>query len=259
MPRARNPDSIEAEKLYHKGMLLVEIAKKLNVPAGTVRRWKSTQGWDNNTKPETECAKTRKTERSETKIEKPSVRKRGAPKGNKNAKGAGAPKRNQNAVKHGFFSKYLPEDALSIIDDIEDKDYIDILWENIQICYAAILRSQKIMYVENKEELIKEIKKMKKMKGEKGGAEIEWEFQFSWDRQATFLTAQARAMSELRALIKQYEEIASEEQLAKVEKIKAETKRIKIENTDRGDGEVDDWISGVTGEGERPEQDDINE
>ena len=46
MARTRSPDSIEAEKLYHEGMKLVNIAEKLGVPDGTVRRWKSTQKWD---------------------------------------------------------------------------------------------------------------------------------------------------------------------------------------------------------------------
>lgn len=45
MARARSPDSIEAEKMYRSGMKLVEIAEKLGVPDGTVRRWKSTQKW----------------------------------------------------------------------------------------------------------------------------------------------------------------------------------------------------------------------
>ena len=48
MARARSPNSIEAERLYHNGMKLVDIAKKFGVPDGTVRRWKSTQKWDEN-------------------------------------------------------------------------------------------------------------------------------------------------------------------------------------------------------------------
>ena len=94
MARARSPDSIQAEKLYRSGMKLVEIAQKLGVPDGTVRRWKSTQKWNNR--------ETKKSERSEKK-KKASVRKQGAPKGNKNAEGAGAPEKNKNAVKTGEF------------------------------------------------------------------------------------------------------------------------------------------------------------
>lgn len=137
---------------------------------------------------------------------------------------------------------------MGILDEIADKDYVDILWENIQISYAAILRSQRIMFVKNKDELKKEIKKIKKKEGE---TEVEWEFQFAWDRQATFLSAQARAMSELRALIKQYEEIASGEQLARVAKIKAETERIKNAGSDDSDTAYD-WVVSMTEE--EPEQ-----
>ena len=36
----------EAKKLYLEGEKLIDIAKKLDVPAGTVRRWKSVQNWD---------------------------------------------------------------------------------------------------------------------------------------------------------------------------------------------------------------------
>lgn len=46
MPRSRSPDSIRAEELYKTGMSLVDIARKLEKPEGTVRRWKSTQKWD---------------------------------------------------------------------------------------------------------------------------------------------------------------------------------------------------------------------
>ena len=47
MPRARCPDSIEAERLWNEEKLLLkDIAAKLGVPEGTVRRWKNTQDWE---------------------------------------------------------------------------------------------------------------------------------------------------------------------------------------------------------------------
>jgi len=42
--RARNPKTDEAEKLFYKGMKLKDIASRLEVPEGTVRRWKNTYG-----------------------------------------------------------------------------------------------------------------------------------------------------------------------------------------------------------------------
>ena len=59
---ARAPDKRieQAEAMYRKGMKLVEIASQLNLPEGTVRRWKCTHKWDND-------RSKKKSERSERK------------------------------------------------------------------------------------------------------------------------------------------------------------------------------------------------
>lgn len=46
---ARAPDKRieQAKEMYLKGQKLVEIASQLNLPEGTVRRWKCTHNWDN--------------------------------------------------------------------------------------------------------------------------------------------------------------------------------------------------------------------
>lgn len=46
MSAKKNPLSEKAYELYKNGMKLVDIASELNVPPGTVRRWKSTHNWD---------------------------------------------------------------------------------------------------------------------------------------------------------------------------------------------------------------------
>lgn len=46
MSRAQNANVDAAYRLYKQGKPLVDIAHKLSVPEGTVRRWKSTYGWD---------------------------------------------------------------------------------------------------------------------------------------------------------------------------------------------------------------------
>ena len=46
MAAKKNPLSDKAYEMYKQGMKLVDIAAELNVPPGTVRRWKSTHGWD---------------------------------------------------------------------------------------------------------------------------------------------------------------------------------------------------------------------
>ena len=46
MARSPNEKAEKARELYKGGMKLVEIASQLDVPPGTVRRWKSTYHWD---------------------------------------------------------------------------------------------------------------------------------------------------------------------------------------------------------------------
>lgn len=85
MARAPDPRIEKAKDMYLKGVKLVEIASQLNLPEGTVRRWKCTHKWDS--------------ERSDKKSER-SERKKGGQPGNKNATG---PPGNKNAVRTGEF------------------------------------------------------------------------------------------------------------------------------------------------------------
>lgn len=62
MAAKKNPLSDKAYEMYKQGMKLVDIAAKLDIPPGTVRRWKSTHGWDGE---RSECIKKKKSERSE--------------------------------------------------------------------------------------------------------------------------------------------------------------------------------------------------
>lgn len=64
MPRARCTESYDAERRYKAGEKLVDIARSLQVPEGTVRRWKSTQDWDGK---KAGTAKKKQSERSENK------------------------------------------------------------------------------------------------------------------------------------------------------------------------------------------------
>ena len=56
MARVPNEKASKAEAMYHDGMKLVDIARKLDVPPGTVRRWKSTYHWDGISKKKTKRA-----------------------------------------------------------------------------------------------------------------------------------------------------------------------------------------------------------
>lgn len=228
MPRAPDPRVEEAKELFDQGMKLIDIAKQLSVSEGTVRSWKSRYKWGN--------ATLQKKKRN-------AAKQRGGQPGNKNAVGHGAPKKNKNAEKHGFFSKYLPEETISIIRDIDEQDPLDILWGNIQIAYAAIVRAQQIMYVRDQGDLTEE------HIGSFDNGDT-YNYQQAWDKQATFLKAQARAQSELRSLIKQYDELlhrnwdlASEEQRTRIAHMKAQTDKLtgnnqEIEDMDEIEGEI---------------------
>lgn len=110
MPRAPDPRVEEARNMFLRKIPMVEIARKLDVPEGTVRRWKHTYKWDN--------------ERSKKNSER-SDNSQGAPPGNKNAvgnKGGSAPKGNKNAVKTGEFEKIFFDTLAE-----EEKKLINIL------------------------------------------------------------------------------------------------------------------------------------
>lgn len=188
MPRKPDKRIEQAQALYLKGLKLVDISKQLDLPEGTVRRWKSTYKWGN--------------ERSDKESER-SDKNKGAPPGNKNASGNGAPKKNSNAEKHGLFRKYLPKETFSIIDEIKDKSPLDLIWDAIQIQYAAIIRAQQIMYVKDKDD--KTIERVEEKSGNIIGES--WEVQQAWDKQASFLKAQSTAITSLKNLVKDYLEL----------------------------------------------------
>ncbi|MCY7975728.1 phage terminase small subunit [Bacillus inaquosorum] len=203
---------IQAYKDYVKGMKYKDLAEKYGVSVNTIKSWKQRHGWER---------------KKGAPIEKSVHTKKGGQPGNKNAVGnnGGAPQKNQNAVTHGFFSKFLPEETLEIMEEIEELSPADIIWQQIKIQYAAIIRSQPIMFVRDKDDLAKELKKTKESDL---SSEEEFEIQFAWDRHATFLNAQSRAMGELRSLIKQFDQLAHKED---ERRLKLEQMRLNIEKT----------------------------
>lgn len=100
MARERNPARDAALKAYINAdgkITAKELAEKFGVSAAQIRKWKSLDKWDSKIK-----------------------RKRGAPKGNKNAANSGAPERNTNAETHGAYSKVYMDDLTP-----EQQEYIE--------------------------------------------------------------------------------------------------------------------------------------
>lgn len=210
---------------YESGMKYKEIAEKYGVSLNTVKSWK-TRHWNKkgvHTKSDKKCAH----------------KKRGGQPGNKNSKGS-LPG-NQKARKHGFFSKWLPEEVNQIIGEMPE-DPLDILWANIQMQMAAIVRAQNIMYVHDKNDMTKEVSM-------RGDDVVSYDVQQAWDKQANFMSAQSRAMKTLESMIKQYDELlhknwelATEEQKARINQLKAQTGKIT------GEGQEIEDMSEIEGE-----------
>ncbi|MGO4952015.1 phage terminase small subunit [Paenibacillus sp. DRB1-1] len=210
---------------------LTDLADKHGIKYPTIKSRKQRQGWDKDASDSIKDA---------SNVKDASQKRRGPPKGSRNAAGHGAPKGNKNAlgnsggaggpygndkaVTHGFFRKFLPDDTAEIMDAIEDRSPLDMIWDQIMIQYAAILRAQQIMFVKDSEDVTKVL--IESADNAFGGSE-KWEYQHAWDKHATFMNAQSRAMTTLQGLIKRYEEMcrlgyADEEQQLRISKLKAE-------------------------------------
>lgn len=233
---------INAETDYMNGMKYKDIAAKYGVTINTVKSWKTRYKWSKDKK-----------KGVHTKSKKVRTQKGGQP-GNTNAVGHGGtgPPGNKNAEKYGFFSKYLPEETREIFSAISDADPLDLLWHQIQIAYAAIMRAQRIAYVKDQHD--KTIEKVERKDGNVIGER--WEVQQAWDKQNEFLKAQARAQSELRSLIRQYDEmlhknwdLATKEQKARIAQMRAQTQKITGEGMEVEDmSEIEAEIYGEAGQ-----------
>lgn len=191
---------------YCTGLKLKDIAKKYNISLNTLKSWIKRYKW------------------SKDKMRTPKVH----PKQNEIQKKS-ALNKNTNAVKHGLFAKYLPKETLELVGAIETMSPLDILWENICLKYAAIVRSQQIMYVKDNNGVTKRITV-------DGSETTVYQYKEAYEKQASFLMAQSRAMGTLMNLIKQYEEmcngkLATEEQRLRIEKLKKEIAKDDTQET----------------------------
>jgi uncharacterized protein YjcR len=206
--RARDPNRDKAFEIYKQNNGNItnrKLGEMLGVPEKTISVWKLRDKWS-------ECSTT-KNKSSTTK------RTRGAPKGNKNSKGGSIG--NQNALKHGLFAKYLPQEVYEIAQELSEKQPIDILWENITLTYANLLHAQRILYVQD----VDDTNTMLIASTAKGGAS--YEVHTAWDKQGKALAAMARAQSELKSMIKTYDELTrsplvTEEQRLRIDNLKAQ-------------------------------------
>lgn len=262
MGKPRSPNRDKAFEIYkeHEGKISPkEVAELIDESVVNIYTWKKKDEWD-------------------IKLHG----KVGAPKGNRNAIGnnGGAPKGNLNNLQHGnyydptkhlkkdFLKKYLPTATKKIIKGISESgiDTLDILWVSIELQLAAVVRSQQIMHVDSKSEMIKELKKTKvssevvtnKKTQQNETIEVyreeEFQFEFAWNRQATFITAQSKALTTLQNLISKYEELlhknwdkTTEEQKLRIEKLKTEISMLTKEENDEEEIQDDGFIKALSG------------
>lgn len=220
-----------AFELYKQGYKYKDIAEEVGCTLSAVKSW-ATRVWKMKKVAKKSC---NQKDKKVAKLQPRGYSKGKNPNSHKNATG---PPGNKNAEKHGFFSKILPEETLELVSNIDSFSPVDVLWQNIQIQYAAILRAQKIMYVEGEYDTTKEI-----LSETSGNVDsVSYTIQFAWDKQANFLHAQARAMQTLNNMIKQYDELmkselATEEQKARIEVLKAKINT--VDETVEDDGFID--------------------
>lgn len=204
------PLYVQAFADYKQGLKYKEIAEKYNVTVNTVKSWK-TRHWNDEKSMRTKTRKVRTQNRG------------GAPKGNTNAK------------KHGLFERYLPDDTLDIIQDILGKSPLDLLWDQIVLAYAAIIRSQKLMYVRDEEDHT--IIKSGYSAGETIGERYSVESAFT--KQSNYLNSLSRVQAQLNNMIKQYDKmvredpLATEEQALRIAKLKADIEQTQVDDSDK--------------------------
>lgn len=115
----------------------------------------------------------------------------------------------------------LPKQTAQIMSVIEQSSAVDILWQNILLQYAAIIRAQQLMHVEGENILSIE----KRHIDENEISASEWENITPWDRYKTFLETQSKAMSVLTNMLNKFEDykrkgLVNEELSAKIDIIR---------------------------------------
>lgn len=265
MPRAPSEKVVEAEKLFKKGIAMVEIAKKLGVSDGTVRSWKNRYKWGGDSK-KNKCNVAKKSEKTNATLQK---KKRGGQPGNQNAKGGSGnpnPKPPPDVTKHGAYSKVywdvLDDDERVVIDGVPT-DEVDMLLEQIQL---FTVRERRIMQAINKYRNTKEpvaifgvvrTESKRTFKNEREEEQynrrvekdIKAEKRYPgnvYDIETTTTTTNKDTI-----IVRLEQELSSVQNkktkaIAELSKIKLE--RAKMESGNAGNDVVDDWIAAVLGE-----------
>lgn len=193
----------ETSKITYKAL-----SEKYNVKIGTLKSRRSREQWNRNKDATVKKDATQKSKKVATpKKNKTSINSKKKRSGNPNPKNQFT-KRNQAARKHGLYGKYFSESQREIMKDFEDLDIIGQLWLQIEIKFSAIVQLQRVMWVEYSDDHLKE------ESGYSSGSEgssTSYKVSFAFEQFESYVRAQARAMAEYRNLVKQFLNLAHED------------------------------------------------
>jgi uncharacterized protein YjcR len=223
----------EAKRLYlDENMTMADISARLGLPKTTVRSWKTRDQWDSSSSSDGAPASPRETPT------RPGCRPPFQP-------------RNKISTVHGLFSKYLPEETRDIVQQIENSHPLDLLWDQILLSYASVIRAQRLMHVLNQGDHFES--KVGYTDGARSNSE-RFEVQTAWDRHAGFMKAQSTAQITMAKLMERYEDacnagLATEEQQARIAKLRAsidiEERRYALDQRKAGMGDDIESESGI--------------
>lgn len=243
MARQRDPRRDEALDIFkqHDGDITNRaIADQLDVPEKTISAWKSRDKW-NVVLQTNKCSTTNETTingDAEEVVNDTPPKKEGRVKkrsGNPNPQNQFT-KRNRAAMIHGLRSKFLFDEQVEIMEALQDFDVVDQLWLQIELSFAAIIRAQKIMWVEDPFDHLKEVS------GEtsaEGFDKTDYKVIYAHERYESYIKAQTRAFAEHRNLVKQFMDLTTEDDERRlkleqmqlnIDKTKAEVKQITNES-----------------------------
>ena len=147
---------------------------------------------------------------------------------------------------------------MSIVTEIDDASPLDILWANIKIKFASILRAQQIMFVDDCDDNteITETDKSIKIDAENRkeiSSGTKTKTILSIEKQEMFLRSQSRAMDTLTHMIKQYDDMlrndmATEEQRERINKLRAEVSKLTATDTDDASSNIAAYVDALRGE-----------
>lgn len=238
-----NWDAIKQEWETSK-ITLKDLAAKHDIKLGTLKSRKSRESWSRDaTKKDATKHKKVATQRNAKTVDKQKNRS-----GNPNPSHK-FPKHNSLQTKHGLYSKFLHNEQIEIIEAMDGLSIADQLWVQIEIKFSAIIRMQKIMWVEDASDTLSD---ESMVSSGSDGSMTSYKVAYAYEQYESYIKAQARAMAEYRNLIKQFKDLAHDEDERKlklqlmqhqIDKTKKETEKL---SQDTGDDLeeiiiVDEW------------------